>query len=142
PRLRREARLQVLEATSAEFSGIDYVWYRRLVPSILKFDPLPFARRLIPLLTALPFHHAVALASLAKPPLTHVEQRFSGAFYTDFRLAQLLAGILPRRFRERPRILDPASGTGVLLVAAVLRLAGDNASLRTEILAHSIYAAD
>lgn len=106
------------------------------------FDPVRHVRGLAGALAALPIHPAMALASLARPKLPSSQQRFAGAFYTDFRLARYLAASLHWNGKGTPRILDPACGTGSLLVAAALALAGHNQARRCKLLAEGIYGAD
>jgi len=70
---------------------------------------------------------------------TH-EQRRAGAYHTDFRLAQFLADqALPS---PGVPLVDLASGSGVLLVAAVRRAASGNRFVAAQMVAEQVCAAD
>jgi hypothetical protein len=57
-------------------------------------------------------------------------------------LAEYLVQPLKGSRTKRPLILDPASGTGILLTAAVIALEGRRTRRRSSLIADSIYAAD
>lgn len=140
-----EARMQVLEATAALFGGFDYQWYSEVTThgtfrSIVATEV--WARRLHKTISAVPVHHALVLSALARPDRTHSERRAGGVYYTDFRLAQYLAAPLKGYAPTGCRVLDPASGTGILLVAATLALADNDPGRLPALLADSIYGAD
>lgn len=85
---------------------------------------------------------SLAITSLARPTLTAAERRASGAFYTDFRLASHLAEQLAKEAGQAPLILDPASGTGILLVAFVLAQCGSDPKARAAMVRDCVCAAD
>lgn len=62
----------------------------------------------------------LALAALGREKLAKHEQRQAGAYYTDWRLAQHLAESAVRRISATGWWVDPACGSGILLVAAAL----------------------
>lgn len=137
------ARLDVLEAVASRIGGFDLAEYRALAPAD-RFVPTDEAWThsgpVVEALRTLPIEPAFSLASLATPPLSKTEQRTEGVYYTDARLARYLAAHLPTR--NRFRVLDPAAGTGILLVAAVLRACGKDASARAEYLRECVFGAD
>jgi hypothetical protein len=139
-----EARTQMLEAAAALIGGFDFDWYQSycghmdVVPG---YSPTMYATHLVGLLQRLPFNPSLALASLARPELSRAEQRTEGAYFTDFRLALALA----KRFElSAPlrTVLDPACGSGSLLVASSLVLCGGNKRRTSKLLAESICACD
>jgi len=138
------ARIEVLEAYAARQGGWDLDGYRALFPakfSLTSGEADSAAARLEQPIERSGIHPSIAVASLARPQLTASEQRTSGAYYTDFRLAKMLAVQLKRCIKPDARILDPAAGTGILLVALALEL-GRTPKLIREIVAGQICAAD
>lgn len=145
PIVRDEARLQILEAASAQIGGYDREWYRKRLQleSAIELDVDEISARLVATLHEINLHPSLALSSLAQPDLSQNERRSSGVYYTDFRLAKYLTEPLASLTSRRPPlILDPSSGTAILLVASVLAIAGENVRKRGALLAKSIYAAD
>src|SRR5690606_16488637 len=123
--------------------GFDLTAYRAAtsVPVTLSSDEVLSA--VDPLLRALrscPMHPSLALTALARPPLARGAQRGTGAYYTDFRLAQMLAAGLPTDLVGP--VLDPASGTGILLVASALRVCGVSRHEFARFLRERVHAAD
>lgn len=118
-------RLDVLEGIAALHGGFPAACLReRLPPS----DRLPLdlveqaAERLIAPVAATGIPVPLVIASLAQPALQEVDRRRAGAYYTDFRLAEYLAGKVAERLPKDGVVLDPACGSGVLLAAVVHRL--------------------
>ncbi len=138
-----EVRLQVLEAAAARVGGFDLDAYQRLqdVRPRRPREVATLARRLVDSIGDTPIPAPFALAALARPRPDELQQKKAGAWYTDWRLASHLVATLPRA-RSGQRILDPASGTGILLVAAVLHMAGDDREVRAQILREAICASD
>lgn len=142
-----EARVQILECTAAKVGGYSYHWYESFRAEnssqrVQKSSVETIANKLVDVLSGLPIHSALALATLASPPLTKSEKRRGGAYYTDWRLAQFLAGQVKIAVQKQPLILDPASGTGILLVATGLAL-GKNERRRVDrLIADSLFASD
>ncbi|WMT42269.1 hypothetical protein RE628_07655 [Paenibacillus sp. D2_2] len=66
----------------------------------------------------------MALSALAREPLTLSQQRTIGAYYTDFRLAAHLADLGLTGLKEVNKVIDPACGTGILLVAVSVKKCG------------------
>lgn len=138
------ARLDVLEAVASLLGGFSLEHLRATdnEPRTLTLDlaltiaePVMYATRMVGI------HPSLALTSLARPTMAVAAQRSAGAYYTDFRLAQLLTRRLIRQHRPGDLIIDPASGTGILLVAAALELC-DSPGHFDRFVAESVHAAD
>jgi N-6 DNA Methylase len=144
---RDEARVQILERTAAELGGYSFAWYQTLTPRGINSGidgsmVEACGRQLVDVLKHIPTHSALALASLSSPPLSKSEQRRGGAYYTDWRLADFLARQLNVADRKQPLILDPASGTGILLVAAALALGKHRRRKMNRLIGDFLFAAD
>lgn len=138
------ARLEVLEAVAALHGGFDLGGYRSLARrswSLSEEEALERAAGVLPELRRLAIPIPLALTALAREPLPTPAQRRAGAYYTDFRLAQRLAGNLVAPLEAGQPVIDPASGTGILLVALAMRFAPDQAKI-DRFLRDSVYAAD
>ena len=122
-------QLELLEAVACRIAGFDIDDYRALgggtdfvdsvaLPAPHRASPPPSRRRCVP--------PPLALTALAREPLEHSERRQGGCYYTDFRLARFLA---ERAVELKPcsggdLVIDPASGTGILLAATALAAFG------------------
>lgn len=145
PDFRDEARLQILEAAASRIGGFDLACYQSafLASQTLLLDIKTISESLVSTLRTLPIHPSLALSSLAQPSLSANERRSLGVYYTDFRLAEYLTRSLsPLNGGRLPLIVDPSSGTGILLVAAVLKIAGDDRKRRAAMLERYVCAAD
>jgi hypothetical protein len=142
--VRDEIRLGLLERCSSLIGGFELNWYLRSsdLNGLRGHQFAGVAQQLSDALVQLPMHHALALAALARPSLERTDKRREGAYYTDFRLAEFLCSKLSVSVHQQLSILDPASGTGILLVAAVLKLSRDSKLPVGRILADSIFGAD
>src|SRR5579871_3036108 len=114
------ARLDLLEGAAAAFGDFSLLAYRETDRYARALDPeraasagAEIARAISR--TAVP--PALALASLARPPLGAIEQRRRGAYYTDWRLARYLARALQSPLGRGAKVLDAAAGSGMLLAA-------------------------
>jgi methylase of polypeptide subunit release factors len=137
-------RLDVLEGAAAVLGGVSLETLRATddLPRFLSSDEALFAGDLVRVaLLALPAPPALLLASLAQPPMTHTERRRAGAYYTDFRLAQFLVERLPHDLNPADKVIDAASGTGILLAAAALSFRDSQPDL-DRFIAESVCAAD
>jgi methylase of polypeptide subunit release factors len=140
----RQQKFELLEAAAAELGGFPLRSYYnafdfecRSAASTIRSA----AQELVSLLRDLPIHPSLALTALARPAMRRSEQRTKGSYFTDFRLAAAVAERLSEA-KGKLRILDPASGSGILLVAAALRLAGTDRRRRRGLIAEGIFAAD
>lgn len=137
------ARLDVLEGCASRLGGFCLASFRdldelpRAVPTA---DALGAADKVLPAIRESGVHPSLALTALARPRVAASERRTTGAYYTDWRLAQHLAAGMVREHRPRDRVIDPACGTGILLVAFALQLSERDAV--TRFIADEVHAAD
>lgn len=82
----------------------------------------------------------LALSALSREVLPSADQRSSGAYYTDWRLAQLLAGQSVPKISTDGIWVDTACGSGILLVAAAMEVT--DGSLRDEVIRDRLTGAD
>lgn len=139
------AALSVLEAAASRLGGFSYEGFRSrfaIADVVPPADALEVADRILRELARTPIHTSLALSALARPILNPSEQRTTGAYYTDFRLAEHVASLVAPHVRDGARVIDPACGTGILLVAVTLRACGPDRYRLANWLAHSVYAAD
>ena len=88
-----------------------------------------------------PLHPSLALAVLGDSELDPLTRRRQGHYFTDSRLAFDLTSKLqigPNRVKS---ILDPACGSGILLVATALQLGSDQGEI-THIAHHALWGVD
>lgn len=140
-----EARLDILEAAASRLGGFKLTEYRkRFDASHTLSEPhaLDSAEKLLNILKTGPIPLSLALSALARPQISQSEQRTSGAYYTDFRLAQYVAASAAPHLVQGARVIDPAAGTGILLVAASLVASGLDRLRRATWLAESVTAWD
>jgi hypothetical protein len=138
------ARLDLLEAVAARVGGFSLAAYRRcddVARTLAQRHATAAAAGIADLLRDTPIHPSLALTALAQPPMKVSERRTAGAYYTDFRLAQFLARRRLGAHRPGEKVIDPASGTGILLVAAALEAGRTSAEL-DRFVAESVHAAD
>lgn len=120
-----DGRLVVLQIAASITGGwcVEDFWTAmgRTRPD-LRVDPAPWADKILASIAATPIPPALALSALSREVLPHSRQRKTGAYYTDWRLAELLASTsVPKVEAEGPWV-DPACGTGVLLAAAAMQV--------------------
>jgi hypothetical protein len=139
------AYIDVLEAMASRLGGYDLRAYQRrfkIRPVLKPSSALTSAEGLLTALRTLTIAPPLALAALARQPTSQVSRRRQGEFYTDFRLATALAESMRGDLQASAAIVDPASGTGMLLVASVLAAAGDDRVARARLLRERVVAAD
>ncbi len=139
---RDEARIRILEAVAARFGGFDPDWYadQQSLSALDGPSADSYSDAVVDSIRSTGVHPALALAALARPPLTAAEKRRTGSFYTDYRLATFLGRLA--RPQPRARLVDPACGTGILLVAAALQIAASSQKEIDRALGQSIFGAD
>lgn len=138
-------KLQILEAAASRLGGFSLPEYHRAfdIKASAEYSWLEGAgKRLVEALNTISIHPAFSLSILSRKPLPVTKQKSSGAYNTDFRLAQHLAEIGKDALHEGARVLDPSSGTGILLVAVSLATCGADRKKSADWLANSIYASD
>lgn len=139
------ARLELLEACASRLGGYPLQTFRDAFPDeyIVECGAAERAsERVLRDLALVPIQPALALAALAREPLEFADRRSTGAYYTDFRLATYVASKVTHRLTPGSRIVDPASGTGILLVACSVAACGAEKARAAEWLRQSVYAAD
>lgn len=137
-------RAELLEAVSSRIGGWDLNSYRSLSQREFNISTDSALRTAAPLLAELrstPIPAALALSSLGQPELAQSQQRASGAYYTDFRLAQYLTKNLPD-MSPASLIVDAACGTGILLTAATMATCGEDQVERTRMIRESVCGSD
>lgn len=141
----QEARFQLLEAVASRLGGFDLALYRErfAVEAIADAETLlAEARDVVAAIEASGIPAALAVSALAREALDAGRQRRSGAYHTDFRLAQHLAATLGDALRPGIKVIDPACGAGILLAAITMAACGADRRLTGEWLASSVFAAD
>ncbi|EGQ8312542.1 N-6 DNA methylase [Vibrio parahaemolyticus] len=142
---RFEARLLYLECVSSIFGGFDIQEFHNIfgIDSILSYETLlDGSCELVNLIKNIQVPTALVLSSLATQPLQAHERKLSGAYYTDHRLALHIAEEGDKRWDKLRPIIDPACGTGILLVAITYINCGDDKNKSAEFMKDYIVAAD
>lgn len=120
-----DARLTVLEAASANIGGWDLEHYWDALDrdrSAVRADPAPWADKVLASIADTPIPTALALSALSREVVPSSQQRKTGAYYTDWRLAELLASTSVPAVRAEGPWVDTACGSGVLLAAAAIQV--------------------
>jgi methylase of polypeptide subunit release factors len=139
------ARLEILEGMSACIAGFSLEDYRNRFAferHLPVEDVDRQAQRIARVLGESGVPAPLALASLSQPALEMLDRRRAGAYYTDFRLARYVAEQLRADGPSDGMIVDPASGSGILLAACVLRLARGDQGRAAELLRNRVAAVD
>ena len=143
PAKRSLARFQILEAAAAKIGGFPLRALRSAEDSEDYLAPLANVPvLLLKTLSKTGIHPSLCLAILSQPRLYAMERRSQGVYYTDFRLAQYLASRLQNRTKANFRLIDPACGTGVLLVASAIHFSDNSKRLRDHLLAEVLCGMD
>lgn len=137
-----EARTQVLEAAAAKIGEFALADYHNLigVERLNGIDLEGASSKLIVEVLRTPIPPGLALAALARPAQAEVEKKRAGAWNTDWRLANLMASGFSCPLVGT--LLDPACGTGALLIAVALKQAGRDRKLRTAFVAEQVCGSD
>lgn len=123
---RNDARLDVLEIVAATYAGwnVEDYWRTTQGRTVALTDRGEYhAGTILKSINATEIPVPLALAALAREALSSTDQRKTGAYYTDWRLAQMLAGSSVHKVTSPGPWIDLACGSGILLVAAVMALA-------------------
>lgn len=140
-----ELRLQVLEAASARFGGFDLVAFHEAFEINSQRPAAELLELAAPVASAIersPIHPALALSALAREALHEQDRKSTGAYHTDFRLAKRLAQLAAPKLTHMSRVIDPASGAGILLAALTHAVCGVDRAKTAHWLAHGVCAAD
>lgn len=138
-----EFRWQVLEHAAAKIGGYDIDDYYNLTGfrGVELLRTSRAATLLVDEIERTGIHPTLALASLAQPNLDASERRQTGSYFTDFRLARFAADAA-LKLATKKVILDPACGSGILLAATCMQLAGGNRRRLNNLLANKILGMD
>jgi hypothetical protein len=140
-----ELRLQVLEATSARFGGFDLAKFHNVFGIKNKRSAAELLELAAPVASAIecsPIHPALALSALAREALHEQDRKSTGAYHTDFRLATRLAQLAAPKLTHKSKVIDPASGAGILLAALTHAVCGMDRAKTAHWLANGVCAAD
>lgn len=140
-----ELRLQVLEAASARFGGFDLSVFHEAFGVKSKRPVVELLELAAPVASAIersPIHPALALSALAREALHEQDRKSTGAYHTDFRLATRLAQLAAPKLTHKSKVIDPASGAGILLAALTQAVCGMDRAKTAHWLAHGVCAAD
>lgn len=140
-----EARFQALEAVSARMGTHDladfhHAFGRKTITSIEALNSVGAA--LLAEIEKTGIHPSLAVSALAREVLGHSSQRTTGAYHTDFRLAQRVAKLAAPGLDESSRVIDPACGAGILLTALTIEVCGADRKRTANWLRHCVCAAD
>jgi hypothetical protein len=140
-----EARLQLLEATASRLGGFKLEDFQALF-GISEIAPLgqvlQVAAVVVECIKRLGMHPALALSALSRERLNDSSRRTTGAYHTDFRLAVHLAQMAAPKLKQGMKVIDPACGAGILLVALTIEACGPDRRKIARWLEKSVYAAD
>lgn len=120
-----DARLSILEAVSGLIGGWrveDYWRDTGLDSSRFQADPAPWADKVLAMLLTTEIPPSLALSALSREVLPPSQQRKTGAYYTDWRLAEMLAGDAVAAVTVDGPWVDTACGSGVLLAATAMQM--------------------
>lgn len=140
-----EFRLQVLEAVSARFGGFDLASFHVAFGIKSKKPAAALIELAAPVANAIegsPIHQALALSILARESLHEQDRKTTGAYHTDFRLATRLAQLAAPKLNHKSKVIDPASGAGILLAALTQVVCGQDRAKTAHWIAHGVCAAD
>lgn len=140
-----ELRLQILEAASARFGGFDLAAFHLAFGVQSKRPAGELLDLAAPVASAIehsPIHPALALSALAREALHEQDRKNTGAYHTDFRLATRLAQLAAPNLTHKSKVIDPASGAGILLAALTHAVCGMDRAKTAHWLAHGVCAAD
>lgn len=140
-----QVRLDVLESAACRVGSHDLTAYRDAFGSAAVLSVAEAERageRLLKVIADTPIPVAFALSALAREPLSTQHQRETGAYYTDFRLAQFLGALAAEGVDDGLPVIDPACGTGILLCGLTAALCGADRRKAAEWLSRRVQACD
>ena len=140
-----EHRLQLLEATASRIGGFDLqTFHNRFNIKTIKQPAqlLEDAQTVVQAIDECDIPPGLVLGALARESLNEAERKSSGAYHTDFRLALHLARSVEGCLKPGMKVIDPACGSGILLVALSIIACGLDKILINDWLRESVYAAD
>lgn len=115
-------RMRLLEVAAALESGAAIQAYWRGIG--VAEDSFPgqgdLPRKLNELIKESNIPFPLAISSLTREPLTLEEQKQNGVFYTDFRIAALIAEKCTPHIKSSSTVADLAAGSGILIAAVAI----------------------
>ncbi|EJG5394706.1 N-6 DNA methylase [Salmonella enterica] len=145
---RFEAKMLLLEAVSSRLGGFDYFKYQKEFNKPYEkhifIDILNKSKELLNIITTIPIPTQIVLSILSRENLIENDRKITGAYHTDFRLAKRIATQCISNGRVGPtsKVIDPACGTGMLLVALTIEVCGKDRNITNTWLRNSVYACD
>lgn len=139
------AWLDMLEGASSLLGGFSLREYRKRFcdPHVVsESESIAAGSQILKSIKLIQVHPALAISALARPALTHSQQRSTGVYHTDFRLARFLASRTYKSLSPRSKIVDPACGSGILLVAITIEAIQCLGCNSDDWLAKNVFAAD
>ncbi len=115
--------VKLLEQSACKKSGasvIDY-WECMHITYTLEDVHPEYAEHIMYLIEESGIPFSMALSSLIREPIGVEEQKKYGAFYTDYRLASLIADKNQDYLKVDTKVVDFAAGTGILLLGIAER---------------------
>lgn len=140
-----EVRLQVLETIASYFGGFDIEnFHKKFNIKHLSFsaETTELIKELKRLIEISPVEYPLILSILSREDLLEHNRKTTGAYHTDFRLAQRLARALIEKITPNDKIIDPACGAGILLTAVALEFHKKTPNMISSWLKNSVFAAD
>lgn len=120
-----DARLTVLEAAASAAGGWDledfWASNHHARPEVFN-DPRPWADKILSSVADTPLPAPLALSALSRELVPQAQQRKTGAYYTDWRLAEQLAAQSVPMVHTDGLWIDAACGSGALLTAAAMAI--------------------
>lgn len=143
-----EVRMCFLEAISSRLGGFDYLQYQntfnKFCDSDILVDILNKSETLLNVITKISIPPQIILSILSREYLIENERKTTGAYHTDFRLAKRIANqcITNSKITTNSKVIDPACGTGILLVALTIEVCGKDRNIAKLWLNNCLYACD
>lgn len=113
-----EERIELLESCAANNSGasIKEYWREFGIPNRNDGYSESTILQLNKLISETEIPYSMAISSLIREPVSVEDQKKTGAFYTDYRLSQLIAENRQNEIKKDCSVVDFAAGTGILLL--------------------------
>ncbi len=144
---RNSELLFFLEQVSSIIGGFDIGSYHKASGIPLRNYDTKNAKVIAELISQSSLPASVALSILSTERLEEIDQKNKGVYYTDYRLADMMASTLASKYisitksnKRIPTIIDPACGSGILLCTFLERMKFFRSL--DDIISYSIYAAD
>lgn len=140
-----EGRLQILEACASRFGGFSLSEFNaafNIKPLATQSMVLGAAREVVEEIERCGVPYAKALSVLSQVRLSDQATKAAGAYHTDFRLADALAESLAIDLTHNSTVVDPACGTGMLLIAITERVCGHDRRKLNRWFKSKLFAAD